>query len=120
MRLQLAAFRPLIGLVVVIGVAQHQAVFEAVDDQPEVARHPHRPEVLVLHLVELVEAHAGVGGVDLQFQRRQPDGLLLVVRQPRKAFNEGRGDAEFHWLTPSGRMSRKRHPPPRRRMMELP
>ena len=96
MRLQLAAFRPVIGLVVVIDVAEQKAGGRLVNDQPDVAAHPHRPEVLVLCLVELVEAHAGIGRVELQVERRRLDGLLLVAGQSGEAVGEGVGDAEFH------------------------
>lgn len=57
--------------------------------------HPHRPEIVVLRLVELVKAHAGVGRVDLQVERRRLDRLLLLARQARQAIGEGVGDAEF-------------------------
>ena len=57
---------------------------------------PHRPEVLVLRLVELVELHARVGRVHLQVEGRGLDGLLLVAGQPGEAVGEGVGDAEFH------------------------
>ena len=43
--------------------------------------HPHRPEIVVLRLVELVKAHAGVGRVDLQVERRRLDRLLLLAGQ---------------------------------------
>ena len=66
------------------------------NDQPDVAVHPHRPEVLVLRLVELVEAHAGIGRVELQVERRRLDGLLLVAGQSGEAVGESVGDAKFH------------------------
>jgi hypothetical protein len=56
---------------------------------------PHRPEVLVFRLVELVEAQAGTGGIDLQVERRRLDSLLLVDGQASEAVGEDVGDAEF-------------------------
>ena len=100
MRLQLAPFRPVVGLVVVIDVAEQEARLAPVNDQPDVAADPHRPEVLVLRLVELVEAHAGIGRVELQVEGRRLDGLLLVAGQAGEAVGEGVGDAEFHDITP--------------------
>ena len=96
MRLQLAPLGPVVGLVVMIDVAEQQAASRLVDDQPDVAADPHRPEVLVLRLVELVEAHAGIGRVELQVEGRRLDGLLLVAGQAGEAVGEGVGDAEFH------------------------
>ena len=93
MRFQFAPLRPVIGLVVVIDVAEQQARLAPVNDQPDVAAHPHRPEILVLRLVELVEAHAGIGRIELQVERRRLDGLALA-RQPGEAVGEGVGDAK--------------------------
>src|SRR5260370_35128733 len=39
-------------------VAEQEALFAAMHDQSDIAVHPHRPEILILCLVELVEAHA--------------------------------------------------------------
>ena len=96
MRLQFAPLRPVISVVVMTDVAEQQARIALVNDQPDVAVNPHRPEVLVLRLVELVEAHSGIGGIELQVERRRLDGLLLVAGQSSEAVGEGVGDAEFH------------------------
>ncbi len=101
MRLQLAPSRPVIRLVVVVDVAEQEIGIALVNDQPDVAAHPHRPEVLVLHLVDLVEAHAGIGRVELQIERRRLDGFLLVAGQAGKAVGEGIGDAKVHKITSS-------------------
>ena len=61
---------------------------------------PHRPEILVLRLVELVEAHARIGRVELQVEGRRLDGLLLVAGQSGEAVGEGIGDAKFHDIKP--------------------
>ena len=93
---QLATFRPVVSLVVVADVAEQDARLAPVNDQPDVAIDPHRPEILVLHLVELVEAHAGIGWVELQVERRRLDGLLFVASQSGEAVGERVGNAKFH------------------------
>jgi len=65
MGFQLAPLCPVVGLVVMINITQEQAIGSFVDDQPNIAAHPYRPEILVPCLVELVKAHAGIGRVDL-------------------------------------------------------
>lgn len=94
MRFQSTAFRPLVRLVVMIDVAQQKAVRAHVHDQPDVAAHAHRPEVLVARLVQLVKAHARVGRVQLQIEGGRLDGLLLVAGEPGEARGEGVGDAK--------------------------
>jgi hypothetical protein len=59
------AFGPLVRLVVMIHVAEQQAGIGLVDDQPNVAADPHRPEVLVLRSVQLVEPHPRIRRVHL-------------------------------------------------------
>ena len=92
---------PLIGLVVVIDIAQHEAAVHAVNDQPDVAGDPHGPEVLVPRLVELVQFHARLRRVELQVEGGGLDGLLLVAGQAGEAGGEGVGDAEFHQASPA-------------------
>src|SRR5580704_9800958 len=58
MRLQFAPFHPIISLVVVPDITEQEARIAPVNDQPDVPAHPHRPEALVLRLVELVETHS--------------------------------------------------------------
>jgi hypothetical protein len=48
----------------------------------------HRPEIFVSDLSELVEAHAGLGRIELQVEGRGLDGLLLVAGQAREAVGE--------------------------------
>ncbi len=98
MRLQSAPFRLVIRLVVVADIAEQQGTLRLMNYQPDVAAHPNRPEVLVLGLLELVEAHAGIGRIELQVERRCLDGLLLVPCQSGEAVSEGIGDAKFHGL----------------------
>jgi hypothetical protein len=65
MRLEFAPLRPIIGIIVVANVAEQKTRFALVNDQPDVAARAHRPEVLILRLVELVEAHARIRRVEL-------------------------------------------------------
>lgn len=95
---QLAPLGPLIGLVVVIDIAEQQTASGLVDDQTNVTADTHRPEVRVFGSVELVEAHAVASRVNLQVERGGLGGLLLVARQARQAGGEGVSDAEFHAL----------------------
>jgi hypothetical protein len=55
MGLNSSPFSPFICCVVVVNVANQKAVFRLVDDQTDVTAHPHRPEILVLGLVDAVE-----------------------------------------------------------------
>src|SRR5260370_14401171 len=98
-RLQLAPLGPGVRLVVVIDVAQQQAVLGAVHDEPQIEVHPHRPKVLVLGLVQLVKAKARLIGIELQIEGRGLHGLLLVAAQAREAVGEGVRDAELHHFT---------------------
>jgi len=96
MRLQLPPLSPVVGFVMVIHIAEQQAALCLVDDEPDVAARPHRPEVLVLCLVELVEAHSWTRGIYLQVKSRGLDGFLFVTCQAREAVSEGVGDSEVH------------------------
>ena len=91
--------RPVVGLVVVIHVAKHQAVLNPVNDEPDVAADPHRPEVLVLRFVEFVKAQPWRRRVQLQVKGRGLDQLLLVARQAGEAGGESVRDSEFDHAT---------------------
>ena len=54
-RLQFATFRPRVGAVVMVDVAEQQGIAGFVHDDADIATHAHRPEVLVAGLVEPVE-----------------------------------------------------------------
>ncbi len=82
--------------IVVIDIAEQQARFAAMNDQTNVAADPHRPEILVLAAIQLVEAQAGAGGIQLQVEGRRLDELLFVVGQAGETIGKGVGDAEFH------------------------
>jgi adenine-specific DNA-methyltransferase len=47
-----------------------------------------------------VEAHAGIGRVELQVEGRRLHGLLLIPGQSGEAVSENVGDAEFHDVKP--------------------
>jgi hypothetical protein len=98
---QLAALGPIVGLVVVIHIAQQEASGRFVNDQPDVGTHPHRPEILVLRPVQLVEAHAVACGIHLQVESGRLGRLLLVAGQAGETVGEGVGDEEGHSLTSS-------------------
>jgi len=79
MGFQLPPLGPVVGLVVVIHVTEQQATLRFVNDQPDVCIHLHRPEILVLRLVEFVEAEARTCRVHLQVECRGLGGFLLVA-----------------------------------------
>jgi hypothetical protein len=101
---QLAALRPLVSFIVMANVAKQQAHFAAMNDQPDVAVNPHRPEILVLRFIELVEAHARIGRVKLQVERRRLHSLLLIASQTGEAVSEGVGNSKLHFLIRSFRV----------------
>lgn len=96
MRLQPAPLGPLIGLVVVIDVAEQQTAVGPMDDEPDVAAHPHRPEVPVSRLVELVKLKPRTRRIHLKIERRRLRSLLLVGGETAEAVGERVGDAEVH------------------------
>lgn len=56
MRSQSPPLGPGVGFVVVIDIAQEQAARRFMDHQSNVRIDPHRPEVFVAHLIELMQA----------------------------------------------------------------
>ena len=72
------------------------------DYQPDVATHAHGPEIFIFHLVELVKAHAGIGGIDLQVESCCLYSLLLIAGQTGEAISERVGNAKFHRRKTSG------------------
>jgi hypothetical protein len=96
LHLQLAAFGPAGGLVVVPRIAQQKARLRAVHDEAQVAPHSGRPEVPVFRVFEPVQLHARIRRVHLQVKGRGFDELLLLAGQAGKAVGEGVGDAEVH------------------------
>jgi hypothetical protein len=67
-----------------------------VNNQPEIAADPHRPEALVLRLVQLVELHARTGRIHLQIEGRGLDELMLFACKSGEAVGEGVGDTKMH------------------------
>ena len=84
-------------------VAKEQAPLCPVNDQPNIPADPHRPEVPVPSLVELVELHPSAHGVHLEIEGRRLDRLLLVAGHPRQAVGERVGDTEIHYADPPRR-----------------
>jgi hypothetical protein len=64
-----------------------------VHDQPNVAVHPHGPEILVLRLVQLVELIPGLAGLSCRVKRRALDGFLLIATEPRSYVVDGSKEA---------------------------
>jgi hypothetical protein len=79
-----------------VHIAEQNAQIAPVDDQSDVAADSHRPEVLVLCLVEFVKSHSGTGRVKLQVKGGRLDGLLFFAGQFGEAVSEGIGNKEFH------------------------
>ena len=65
MGFQLASLAPRIRAVVVVDVAEEQTRVRAMNDEPDVGVHAHRPEPLVPGLVQLVKTEAGRCGIHL-------------------------------------------------------
>jgi hypothetical protein len=65
MGFQFPPFGPVVGVVVMADVTQKKAFVRPMNDQPKIAADPHRPEMLVLGLVQLVELHTRTGRVQL-------------------------------------------------------
>ena len=93
---QFSPLGPMVGVVVVIDVAEQEVGVGLVDDQPDVAAHAHRPEVLVPRPIQLVQTQARLRRVQLQVEGRGFHRFLLVVGQAGQAVGEGIGDAEVH------------------------
>jgi hypothetical protein len=95
-RLQLAALRPAIGVVVVSHVADQQIPGRLVHDQTQVTAHPHGGKVRVLGTDQHVEAETGTGRIHLQIKDSGLDQLLLGIGQLNQAINKGISDSKFH------------------------
>jgi len=92
--LELAAFGPGVGLVVMVDVAEEERVVGLVNDEPDVGTHSHGPESPIARFVQFVELHPGRGGVQLEIEGGGLDGLLLVTRETGEGVGECIGDAE--------------------------
>jgi len=80
----------------VIDVAEQKAALSLVDNQSNVAADANGPEVFILGLVEFVEAHPRVGGVELQVKSRRLNSFLLLASQTRETISEGVSNTEVH------------------------
>ena len=88
--------RPLVGFVVVIDVAQQEAAPRPVNDQPDIQAHPHRPEVGIFGLVELVELEPRLRRVQLEIEGRRLHRLLLIAGKLGEAVRKRIRNPEFH------------------------
>ena len=115
MPLQPPPLGPLIRGVVMVHVAEQEARRGPVDNQPDVAADPGRPEALVLRPLDLVQLQPRPGRVHLQVERGGLDRLLLVAGQLRETVGERVGDAELHVLQRKRKSSGEtRNPTPRK------
>lgn len=73
----------------------------SLEDDLSPVRSPHRPEAFVLRPIKPAEAHARIGWVDLQIERRHLDGLLSVASPASEAVDKRVGDAEVHYSASS-------------------
>ena len=78
MRLDPPPLGPGIGVVVMIDIGDQHRLAGLVDDQPDVAVDPRRPEVRVLALVDPVQLETVAARVHLQVEHARLDRLLVV------------------------------------------
>ena len=105
--LQPALPRPAVGGIVVIDVAEQEAILCAVNDDADVRADAHGPEIFITGAVEPVELQARARGIDLHIKGGRLDRFLFVTAQSSKTIGEGVGNAEFHrgsgqWLVVGG------------------
>ena len=98
---QLAPFGPLVGFVVVIHVAEQQALPGPMDDHPDVAIDPDGPEPGIAGSIQLVESVPRLCRVQLQIEGGGLRHLLLVTGQLGQTAGEGVGDEEVHVKHPA-------------------
>ena len=96
MSFELPAFGPVIGAVVVTDIAQQQAGFSPMNDQPDIAAHPNRPKPVIFRAIELMELQSRMSRVQLEIEGRGLDRLLLVAGELGQAVRKCVGDPEFH------------------------
>ena len=63
----------------VVHITKQKAGCCLVHDQPDVAAHTHRPEVLIFGLVKFMQAHARIDRIHLQIESSRLDELLLIA-----------------------------------------
>jgi len=79
-----------------IHITKEETVAGLMDNYPDVTTDPHRPEVFVFSIVELVELHAGISRVHLQVKGRGLYCLLLLTGQFGEAVGKCVSYAELH------------------------
>jgi len=84
----------------VIHIAEKKAATGPVNDEPDVLADPYRPEVLVLCLIEFVEAQTRGSLIHLQIEGRGFDRLLFFAGQAGEAVGKRVGDPKVHGATP--------------------
>ncbi|WP_246802003.1 hypothetical protein [Rhizobium leguminosarum] len=80
----------------VIDVGEHDAVAGLVDDDPDIAIDPHRPEVRVLRRIDPVELEAWPVRIGLQVERRQFHLLLFVIGELGQGCGKAVGENGGH------------------------
>ena len=96
MGFDLAARGPVVGGIVMVDVAEHHAALNTMEDQPDIATSPGRPEVLVLDVVEPVALQARVGRVDLEIKSGELGRFLLITAEFVQAGLKAVGEEESH------------------------
>jgi hypothetical protein len=81
MGFDLAPRSPVVGGIVMIDVAEHDAALNPMEDQPDVTARASRPEVFVLDVVEPVAMQTRVGRIDLQFKRGELGSFFLFTTE---------------------------------------
>ena len=98
MGFQFASLSPLIGIVVVIHVAQQQTFPGPMHNYSDIAANANRPEIPISGSIQLMELQSRLSWIQLQIKGRGLHSLLFITGQPDKAIRESMGDAEIHQL----------------------
>ena len=93
---ELSPFRPMVGVIVVIHVAQHQAVLSTMHDHSHIPADSDGPEIRISGSIQLVEPQPRLGRIYLKVESRGLHSLLLVTGQLGEAVSKCVGDAEVH------------------------
>ena len=99
MGLHSAAMRPLVGVVVVVDVAQRHAVARLVDDYADVLIHTGGSKAAVPGSLNAVHPESGAHRIGLQIEHCRLDCCLLARAQLREARCKRGGDPELHQST---------------------
>ncbi|MGH6837481.1 MAG: hypothetical protein ACREDT_01505 [Methylocella sp.] len=96
MRFYPPPLRPIISGIMMIDVADKKTFFGFVNNQPYIAADTHRPEILVLGVIDAVELKPGLGRVHLKVEDSGFHCLLLLGRKSRQRFRKGISDTKLH------------------------